>query len=380
MTVAPVPVTPPEPAPAEPAPTSPAGPGFADALQCAQEESAPKPPPAKAGTADTPTNEPAKHAPGTITDATVLALLAALTGVATPADGSAKATPTATADRAATEGAGKGESETTSSPPAPALTIETAPAAATDARGAPPAEPSKATAVAPTIPATAQHTAPPANAPALVRAPMDPAAPTNDAAPKDASPAPVPPAFVPPAVRPAEPAAPAPSTALAVTPPVPAHAEPTVANAPAVAAPAATTAPAPPPPAEQLFTVMRPLQRTPDGGYQLRLELRPPELGRIDLRVEMRDGVMHASIHAEHAHTAELVRNALDDLRARLDAGGVRAGELTVSDGGNDQREHGEPAATPNHEDIDVTDATTAPTPVGATRHTSPDNVLDVRI
>jgi flagellar hook-length control protein FliK len=119
--------------------------------------------------------------------------------------------------------------------------------------------------------------------------------------------------------------------------------------------------------------VIRPLQRTPDGAYQLRIELRPPELGRVDLRVEFRDGVMHASIHTEHAHTAELVRGALDDLRARLDADGVRSGELTVADRDGGRRERDQPM-TPQHDDADAPEAPLPPTA------TDSDNLLDVRM
>ena len=68
--------------------------------------------------------------------------------------------------------------------------------------------------------------------------------------------------------------------------------------------------------------------------YTLRLELKPPEMGRVEMRVEMRDGVLHASIHAEHEGAAQLVRDSLSDLRDRLNAEGVRTGDLTVSDGG----------------------------------------------
>ena len=80
--------------------------------------------------------------------------------------------------------------------------------------------------------------------------------------------------------------------------------------------------------------MIRPLQRGADGTYQVRIEMRPPELGRVDMRVEIRDGVVHASIHAEHAQTADLVRSALHDLRARLDADGMRSGQFTVDSQG----------------------------------------------
>jgi flagellar hook-length control protein FliK len=142
---------------------------------------------------------------------------------------------------------------------------------------------------------------------------------------------------------------------------------------------AQAAAPAPPPPAaDQLAQVMRPLQRNADGSYQIKIELRPPELGRVEMRVELRDGVMHASIHAEHAHTEELVRNALDDLRSQLQNDGVNAGRLTVGDQRTNERGNGRPSLGDTPEDADgaATDAGRA-TPVGSTRS---DTLLDVRL
>ena len=96
---------------------------------------------------------------------------------------------------------------------------------------------------------------------------------------------------------------------------------------------AAATAPAPPPPAEQLVSILSPLRTSLNGTYTLRLELKPEELGRVEMRVEMRDGVLHASIHADHESSAQLVRASLNELRDQLAAEGVRTGSLTVSDG-----------------------------------------------
>jgi len=80
--------------------------------------------------------------------------------------------------------------------------------------------------------------------------------------------------------------------------------------------------------------VLAPLRTSPTGSYTLRLELKPPEMGRVEMRVEMRDGVLHASIHADREGAAQLVRDSLGELRDRLNAEGVRTGDLTVSDGG----------------------------------------------
>jgi flagellar hook-length control protein FliK len=107
--------------------------------------------------------------------------------------------------------------------------------------------------------------------------------------------------------------------------------------------------------------------------------MRPPELGRVDMRIEMRDGVIHASIHTEHAQTADLVRSALDDLRARLDADGVRSGQLTVDSQGAGSSGRDSQAATPERLDDAQLTATAEPAKVVAPA-TSSDSLLDVRI
>jgi flagellar hook-length control protein FliK len=127
-----------------------------------------------------------------------------------------------------------------------------------------------------------------------------------------------------------------------------------------------------------LFSVIKPLERAPDGSYQLHLELKPPELGRVDLRVEMRDGVLHASIQTEHPRTAELVRSALDDLRARLSNSGVRSGELSVSDhgAGSSERENQHTPDASKETVVDVTETNTPPVATDVASETS----LDVRM
>jgi flagellar hook-length control protein FliK len=108
--------------------------------------------------------------------------------------------------------------------------------------------------------------------------------------------------------------------------------------------------------------------------------MRPPELGRVDMRIEMRDGVLHASIHAEHAQTADLVRSALDDLRARLDADGVRSGQLTVdSQGAGTSGRESDTANRPRVDDTVPADADTSTTAVTSSTSSS-DQLLDVRI
>jgi flagellar hook-length control protein FliK len=64
--------------------------------------------------------------------------------------------------------------------------------------------------------------------------------------------------------------------------------------------------------------------------YRLRLELHPAELGHVEIDVELRNGVLHANMRPEQAGAAHMLRDALADLRSRLEAQGVRAGDVTV--------------------------------------------------
>ena len=146
----------------------------------------------------------------------------------------------------------------------------------------------------------------------------------------------------------------------------------------AVTAPAAPVAAPPPPPVDQLAAVIRPLQRSADGNYQLRIEMRPAELGRVDMRVEMRDGVLHASIHTEHAQTADLVRAALDDLRSKLDADGMRSGQFTVDSQGAGSSGRDSEASSPDH--VDDPTLAAAETNTVVVPATTSDSLLDVRI
>jgi flagellar hook-length control protein FliK len=117
-------------------------------------------------------------------------------------------------------------------------------------------------------------------------------------------------------------------------PATPAVAPPTdTAPAPSPAPAATSNAGAPATPVDQLVSVLRPLRTNRDGAYRLDLELRPPELGRVELRVELRDGVLHASLRADNDAAAQLVRDSLGELRVQLAREGVQAGRLSVDDG-----------------------------------------------
>jgi flagellar hook-length control protein FliK len=229
------------------------------------------------------------------------------------------------------------------------------------------------------------------------------AAPARDAAdvpaapaPHDVRPAPAPPAPVGAAAVDAEPVAP--TTAPAPAPTITddrvgrsEHASPIAVSAVAgrdmpavsrgaeVSAAHTANAPASAPPAEQLVSVLRPLRTAPDGSYRIRLELRPPELGRVELRVEMRDGVLSASLHTDNEGAATTLQNALGELRARLEATGVRAGSLSVDDGraGTDRQAHRDAPRERGNQGI--SDTTTAAQPA-ATPAPGADDGLDVRL
>jgi hypothetical protein len=89
------------------------------------------------------------------------------------------------------------------------------------------------------------------------------------------------------------------------------------------------------------------LQDNPNGTYELHLELKPPELGRVEIRVEMRDGVMHAHLRAEQPAAAAALRDSLAQLRDHLAGHGVPTGALDVDTGGTGGRGHTDPRDLP---------------------------------
>jgi S-DNA-T family DNA segregation ATPase FtsK/SpoIIIE len=283
----------------------------ADATQPADAGDPPKVPTAKA--------DQAADLSGLLAVLAALAWIPTTTATATPV---AKAAPLPGAD------AGKTETATTAAAPVPTdpnagdavtlvdLTAGPDLAALIDLTAAPapppanPAHPDKLPVSLPPLPIPTASTTPDVSQlPAASAAPV----PTLPAATHDHS-HPAPPGVAMMALG-----GPAPTSAMAVN--VDADAGTTV------------TAAVAPPPAEQLVSVLTPLRTSPNGTYTLRLELKPPELGRVEMRVEMKDGVLHASIHTDHAGSAQLVRDAINDLRDHLNAEGVRTGDLTVSDG-----------------------------------------------
>jgi flagellar hook-length control protein FliK len=153
-----------------------------------------------------------------------------------------------------------------------------------------------------------------------------------------------------------------------------------IANAVPVAppTPAPTTAPH-----EQVVTVVAPLLQRGDGVYRLRLELHPAELGHVEIDVELRNGVLHANMRPEQAGAAHMLRDALNDLRSRLEAQGVRAGDVTVdgrgpgTTGRDRQADATEPRIGAKAAD-DASPEEDAPPPQAPTEN--PQTLLDLRM
>lgn len=115
------------------------------------------------------------------------------------------------------------------------------------------------------------------------------------------------------------------STAVAANP-VPLRPE---GAAGATAQPAAghTAAPSLP---DQLVEVVGPLRQAPDGTHRVSVQLRPDELGEVLVDVRVRGSEIHLSIRADLAGTAELLRDAVGELRAELESAGFSSGDLDI--------------------------------------------------
>jgi flagellar hook-length control protein FliK len=189
-----------------------------------------------------------------------------------------------------------------------------------------------------------------------------------------------------PAAAPA-PAAPAPAPAPAAA--VPAKADPAPApstpdaSSGLVAPAAPTPAPAPPAPSAQ---AARPAVTSPhelahqlgervrmavrEGGRELVLSLRPPELGQLTIRVSVADGVLHAHIVADRPEAARMLQGSLQHLGSALGDLGYSLDNLDVAYGGRDPRDapassHGSPGAPVSGEVLEA-DGTPA-VPAGPT-------------
>ena len=251
---------------------------------------------------------------------------AATNAAASAASGDSPANPVVAAPPSATV------TGTTPAPatPAPAATI-TLTLTSKDAPATPggtPASPAASTAAAPA--------APPAPAGTATGAPASPTTTTGvvpqAGSGQDAPPAAAPREPAPAAAAPATPAAPAPGVALGQAAPAPLHT--TAPGGTAHGAHGLTTAHEL---AHELGTRVHMAVR--EGGRELLVNLRPPDLGQLTIRVTMTDGVLHAQIMADRPEAARMLQQSLSQLDTALTDLGYSLDGLDVSYGGQDARD-----------------------------------------
>jgi flagellar hook-length control protein FliK len=68
------------------------------------------------------------------------------------------------------------------------------------------------------------------------------------------------------------------------------------------------------------------------GDREATLRLEPAELGKVRIHLRLDNGQVHLSIQAEQQDTNRLLQQKISDLRANLDAQGVKVGDLSVID------------------------------------------------
>jgi len=73
-----------------------------------------------------------------------------------------------------------------------------------------------------------------------------------------------------------------------------------------------------------------------DGARHVRIEVDPPELGRCELELSVRDGTVRAVIIAERPETVATLRQVEGQVRAALADQDVRVAEFDVRHGGGD--------------------------------------------
>ncbi len=96
----------------------------------------------------------------------------------------------------------------------------------------------------------------------------------------------------------------------------------TFATAPAEARPAN--------PAEQILGALLPLRNRPDGSYTMQLELHPHDLGRVELTIQLHQGVLSVHMHADNPEARAALAAHVDQLRELLDGHGVQTGTLDL--------------------------------------------------
>jgi flagellar hook-length control protein FliK len=85
--------------------------------------------------------------------------------------------------------------------------------------------------------------------------------------------------------------------------------------------------------AEQIRTHVRGVRALPGGTHEATLVLDPEHLGPVRIRLQVGDGTVSLQLAGVSAATADVLRDALPDLRRGLEQAGLQLGSADVADG-----------------------------------------------
>lgn len=91
-------------------------------------------------------------------------------------------------------------------------------------------------------------------------------------------------------------------------------------------------------------------QLLPNGG-SMHIRLDPPELGALNVRVEMRDGVMTAAFETTNDQATKVLSHSLGELKTALEAQGVSVEKLHVRQSAQQQSSSGDERKGERHQD-----------------------------
>jgi flagellar hook-length control protein FliK len=139
-------------------------------------------------------------------------------------------------------------------------------------------------------------------------------------------------------------------------------------------------------PWQQMVEVLRPIKQFADGTHRLSIQLRPEDMGTINVELAVNKGTLSLHVVADTAATRDAINASLSQLRSEIEAGGVRTGSFGVGQQTAGDRQ--QTAASQRNarsvrsyalagiDAIDLTQASTAPT----ASHAAMDGRLDLRI
>ncbi|MDZ4826821.1 MAG: flagellar hook-length control protein FliK, partial [Actinomycetota bacterium] len=107
---------------------------------------------------------------------------------------------------------------------------------------------------------------------------------------------------------------------------------------------------------------------------------RPASLLATVLGQDLEDGVLNASLRADSSDAQQVLRDALTQLRSRLELEGVRAGQLSVDDGRANANGGQRQAASQNNQSAGRERSSLPTQPEAIVELAESDDNLDVRL